>query len=119
VCVAATNVCFGVVGRARALLEWYNERIMSDRVIHAAAVFQALSLEERLKVIRTVPESEQRLIMEGLSEAEDDDDASEDVSRAWGKEITSRIDDIDSGRVKLIPYEETLARAREAIRRAR
>jgi Putative addiction module component len=92
---------------------------MSERVNQTAAAFRALSHEERMKVIRTVPESEQRLIVEGLSEAEDDDDVSEEVSRAWGKEIESRIDDIDSGRVKLIPYEETLARAREAIRRAR
>jgi hypothetical protein len=89
---------------------------MSERAKNAAEMITALSKAELVEAIRLVPESAKRVIMDELL---DDEETGEDVSRAWGKEIASRIDDIDSGRVKLIPYEETLARARAAIRSAR
>jgi hypothetical protein len=96
-----------------------NVNVMRDRLKQAEAMFSALTASERLALIRTVPKSEQRLIVDGLCENKTESrEVSEAVSRAWGKEIASRIDDIDSGRVKLIPVAEVIAEARERLRRA-
>ena len=39
-----------------------------------------------------------------------------EVESAWAVEVERRIEDIDSGRVKLIPAAESIAKARAAIR---
>jgi len=40
-----------------------------------------------------------------------------DVEAAWGKEIHQRIEEIETGKVKGIPVEESLARVRTIIGR--
>jgi putative addiction module component (TIGR02574 family) len=65
--------------------------------------------------VRELPPSERRLVRDLLDEPETSVEA-EEVSRAWGKELTSRIEDIDSGRVKLVPAEAMIARARAYVR---
>jgi Putative addiction module component len=89
---------------------------MSERAKEAEAMVARFSAEELLQALRKAPESTQRLIVDGLSGG---DEPTEEVSRAWGKEIASRISDIDSGRVKMIPIDEVIAEARERVRRAR
>jgi putative addiction module component (TIGR02574 family) len=64
--------------------------------------------------VRELPPSERRLVRD-LLDADEPDDA-EEVSRAWGKEIATRIEDIESGRVKLVPAEAMIARARAYVR---
>jgi putative addiction module component (TIGR02574 family) len=64
--------------------------------------------------VRELPPSERRLVRD-LLDADEPDDA-EEVSRAWGKEIATRIEDIDRGRVKLVPAEAMIARARAYVR---
>ena len=40
----------------------------------------------------------------------------QDIEEAWAVEVERRIKDIESGRAKLIPASEALARARAAIK---
>lgn len=40
----------------------------------------------------------------------------QDIEEAWAVEVERRIKNIESGRVKLIPTSEAIARARAAIR---
>jgi putative addiction module component (TIGR02574 family) len=65
--------------------------------------------------VRELPPSDRRLVRELLDESETPIEA-EEVSRAWGKELTSRVEDIDSGRAKLVPAEAMIARARAYVR---
>jgi putative addiction module component (TIGR02574 family) len=62
-----------------------------------------------------VPEREQ--FVHWLIESLDpDDEASPDeVERAWDEELARRIEDVRSGRVRLIPSSEVLARARALL----
>ena len=39
-----------------------------------------------------------------------------EIESAWAAEVERRIDDIESGRAKLIPATESIARARAAIK---
>lgn len=43
----------------------------------------------------------------------------ESVQAAWDAEIARRIEEIESGKVELIPAEEVLARIDEKLRKAR
>jgi ATP phosphoribosyltransferase len=81
---------------------------MSDRVNQAAAAFRALSHEERLKVIRTVPESEQRLIVEGLSEDEEN-------AEGWTAELMRRAQEAHAGTSKTSSVDEHLDRLRARL----
>ena len=40
----------------------------------------------------------------------------QDIEEAWAVEVERRIEDIESGRAKLIPASEAIARARAAIK---
>jgi putative addiction module component (TIGR02574 family) len=62
----------------------------------------ALSATERAKLAGSLTKS--------LDEVED-----ESVEKAWDAEIARRIEDLDSGRVKLISRDEFLRRLRLAI----
>jgi hypothetical protein len=66
---------------------------MSERAKNAEAMIASLSAEELLQVLRTVPESTKRLIVEGLS----DDDDGESDARAWAAEIDRRVHAVLSG----------------------
>jgi putative addiction module component (TIGR02574 family) len=39
-----------------------------------------------------------------------------EIEAAWAAEVERRVDEIDSGRAKLIPASESIARARAAIK---
>jgi putative addiction module component (TIGR02574 family) len=70
-------------------------RIMRHMSTKQSVLVQALHLSEaeRLEVAEAIYES-----MEGPGDA--------DAAEAWAAEIQKRLDDIDSGRVKLVPWEE-------------
>lgn len=60
-------------------------------------------LDEALKL----PPEEQEWLAECLLIK--DEHAAAEVESAWGDEIKRRLDEIDSGAVKMIPHEEFLA----------
>lgn len=78
----------------------------------------SFSAEELLQALRKAPASTKRLIVEGLCE-DDEEEVSSEASRAWGKEIAKRIEDMDSGRVKMISSSEVMAEGRALLSRAR
>ena len=51
---------------------------------------------------------ERGYLIDRLVESLDDEPADEGVDEAWADEIKRRVDDIRSGRVKMIPGEEVL-----------
>jgi hypothetical protein len=71
-------------------------------------------VEEILEEARQLPPEEVDWLIEFLlirdqapSEEEESSDA---IEAAWGSEIKSRLDEIDSGAVKMIPGEEVMAK---------
>lgn len=44
-----------------------------------------------------------------------DSDADADVDAAWSEEIKRRLDEIDSGQVQLIPWDEAMRSMRERL----
>jgi putative addiction module component (TIGR02574 family) len=75
----------------------------SDRLLEEAL---ALTPEERADVAAT--------LLESLDEQEDDG-----VEEAWAREIERRIQDVESGRVKTVPWSEVRRRLRQAINATR
>jgi putative addiction module component (TIGR02574 family) len=61
---------------------------------------------------------ERGLVIDRLIESLDEEPAEEGVDEAWSKEIKSRVDDIRSGKVKMIPGEEVLRRLAGRLRNA-
>ena len=53
---------------------------------------------------------ERGLIIDRLIKSLDDEPSEAGVEEAWAAEIKSRIDDIESGKVEMIPGEEVLRR---------
>jgi putative addiction module component (TIGR02574 family) len=51
---------------------------------------------------------ERGLVIDRLIKSLDDEPAEDGVEEAWASEIKSRVEDIRSGRVELIPGEEVL-----------
>ena len=51
---------------------------------------------------------ERGLVIDRLIKSLDDEPADDGVEEAWASEIKSRVEDIRSGRVELIPGEEVL-----------
>jgi putative addiction module component (TIGR02574 family) len=62
---------------------------------------------------------ERELLIDRLVESLDDGPAEAGVEEAWGDEIKRRVDEIRSGKVKLIPGEEVERRIAARMRRAR
>lgn len=58
------------------------------------------------------------LVIDRLIESLDDEQAEEGVEEAWAEEIKGRVDDIRSGKVKMIPGEEVLRRLAGRLRNA-
>jgi putative addiction module component (TIGR02574 family) len=48
------------------------------------------------------------LLIDRLIQSLDDDPAEQGVEQAWADEIKSRVDDIESGKVEMIPGEQVL-----------
>jgi putative addiction module component (TIGR02574 family) len=69
---------------------------MTPRVSEVLEKALALSTQER------------GLLIDQLIESLDEGPVEEGVEEAWGEEIKSRVDDIRSGKVKMIPGEQVL-----------
>ena len=67
--------------------------------------------EEVEKLARALPEDQRIRLANSLYESvSDEEQASEaEVEASWGDEIKRRLDEIDSGNVKMISHEEFLA----------
>jgi putative addiction module component (TIGR02574 family) len=67
------------------------------------------SAQEILEDVRELPPDEIDWLVESLLIKEKDDSEAE-IEAAWDAEIKGRLDEIDSGAVKMIPMEEVHAR---------
>jgi putative addiction module component (TIGR02574 family) len=63
-----------------------------------------------LKKALALPAEARAAIAGSLLQSLDETPADEGVEAAWSEEIKRRIDEIDSGKVQLIPYEEVRRR---------
>ncbi|MFZ0732595.1 MAG: addiction module protein [Candidatus Sulfotelmatobacter sp.] len=63
-----------------------------------------------LKKALSLPPEARAAIADSLLESLEASPTDEDVEAAWAEEIKRRIDDIDAGKVQLIPYEEVRRR---------
>lgn len=70
------------------------------------------SFEEVEKLAHALPEEQRIRLANSLYEsvAEEEQVSEAEVEAAWGDEIKRRLDEIDSGKVELIPMDEVLAR---------
>jgi putative addiction module component (TIGR02574 family) len=62
---------------------------------------------------------ERELLIDRLVESLDQDPAEQGVAEAWDQEIKSRVDEIRSGKAKMIPGEEVERELAARMRRAR
>jgi len=67
-------------------------------------------VSELLKKALALPPEARAALATSLFESLDEEPADEGVEAAWSEEIKRRIDDIDSGKVQMIPYEEVRRR---------
>ncbi len=67
-------------------------------------------VSELLKKALALPPNARAALAESLLESLDDQPAEEGVEAAWSEEIKRRIEEIDSGKVQMIPYEEVRRR---------
>ena len=63
-----------------------------------------------LKKALALPPEARAAIADSLLESLDASPPDEDVEQAWAEEIKQRVEEVDSGRVQLIPYEEVRRR---------
>jgi putative addiction module component (TIGR02574 family) len=63
-----------------------------------------------LKRALALPPEGRAAIADSLLESLDEHPADKGVEDAWAEEVRCRIEDIDSGRVQMIPYEEVRRR---------
>jgi len=61
---------------------------------------------------------ERGLMIDRLIESLDEEPAEEGMEEAWAEEIESRVDDIRSGKIEMIPGEEVLRRLAGRLRNA-
>ncbi len=67
-------------------------------------------VSELLKKALALPPEARAALATSLFESLDEEPADEGVEEAWSEEIKRRIEDIDSGKVQMIPYEEVRRR---------
>jgi putative addiction module component (TIGR02574 family) len=67
-------------------------------------------VSELLKKALALPPEARAALAGSLLESLDDEPCDESVEAAWNEEITRRIEEIDSGKVQMIPYEEVRRR---------
>jgi hypothetical protein len=77
------------------MLNYHHDMAISEKVRQVAAGYAELNDEERHEFVALVAPSDD-----------------EEVSQEWLKELDSRADDIDSGRVQLIDGDDFLRRLR-------
>ena len=71
-----------------------------------------------LEQVLALSAQDRGLVIDRLIESLDEEPAEEGVEEAWAEEIKSRVDDIRSRRVKMIPGEEVLRRLAGRLRNA-
>jgi putative addiction module component (TIGR02574 family) len=76
-------------------------------------------VSELLEKALTLSTQERGLLIDRLVETLDNEPAEEGVEAAWSEEIKRRVDDIRSGRVKMIPGEQVLGRLKARLRNGR
>ncbi|HKF48092.1 MAG TPA: addiction module protein [Terracidiphilus sp.] len=71
----------------------------------------ATSLKELKELVLALPPNQRLLFADWIYESVEEEDAEDEagVSAAWDKEIKRRLDEIDSGKVEMIPGEVVLA----------
>jgi len=67
-------------------------------------------VSELLKKALALPPEARAALAGSLLESLDDEPSDEGVEAAWNDEIKRRIEEIDSGKVQMIPYEEVRRR---------
>jgi putative addiction module component (TIGR02574 family) len=67
-------------------------------------------VSELLKKALALPPEARAALAGSLLESLDEEPADEGVEAAWNEEIKRRIEEIDSGKVQMIPYEEVRRR---------
>jgi putative addiction module component (TIGR02574 family) len=67
-------------------------------------------VSELLKKALALPAETRAALAESLLESLDEEPVDEGVEAAWSEEIKRRIEEIDSGKVQMIPYEEVRRR---------
>ena len=67
-------------------------------------------VSELLKKALALPIEARAALAESLLESLDEEPVDEGVEAAWSEEIKRRIEEIDSGKVQMIPYEEVRRR---------
>ncbi len=78
------------------------------------------SFEEVEKRAHALPEDPRMELAKSLYESVEEEQASEaEIEAAWGDEIKRRLDEIDSGKVKMISHEEFLSHLDAHIARKR
>jgi putative addiction module component (TIGR02574 family) len=65
-------------------------------------------VSEVLEKALTLSTQDRGLLIDRLIESLDDGPAEEGVEEAWAEEIKRRVDDIRSGKIKMIPGEQVL-----------
>lgn len=63
-------------------------------------------VSELLKKALALPPEARAALAGSLLESLEEHPSDEGVDEAWGEEIKRRIEEIDSGKVQMIPYEE-------------
>ena len=69
------------------------------------------SIKELEQLVLELPPNQRLALADWIYESVDAEDAEDEdeVSAAWDEEIKSRLDEIDSGKVKMITHEEFIA----------
>ena len=75
-------------------------------------------VSEVLEKALTLSTQDRGLLIDRLIESLDEGPADEGVEEAWSAEIKRRVDDIRSGKAKMIPYGEVRRRLRTRLRNA-
>jgi len=74
---------------------------------------------EILKAAMELPEDEREKLAEELDQLVHGDFANPEIEEAWAAEVERRIDEVDSGQVKTIPWPEARAQVLERLRQIR
>jgi len=67
-------------------------------------------VSELLKKALALPPEVRAALATSLFESLDEEPGDQGVEAAWSEEVKRRIEDIDSGKVQMIPYEEARRR---------
>jgi putative addiction module component (TIGR02574 family) len=72
-------------------------------------------LDELMKQAMSLPPEDREILANSLIESLDHP-VDEGVVAAWQEEVVRRMDDIDSGKVKTVPWEQVRRKGQEILR---